>query len=88
MPSHRHSHRSLRLEQRTPHPNARPLPVPLDRLDLLVPRQEPNRVVERAASTSSATAHKTCGPNDNTGFCEKPTDAGSGVTLPVVLGSV
>jgi hypothetical protein len=91
MPYHPRSNWALHLEQREPQPNPQPLPAPVDGLDFLAPRQEPNRVIARAASTDEANPlapKNTCGPNDNTGVCQKPTDAGSSITLPVVLGSV
>jgi hypothetical protein len=53
-----------------------------DRGDVATPvsgLQGPSRVMARDASTS------TCGPNDNTGTCEKPVGSSS-MTLPIVLG--
>lgn len=82
----------MHLEPREPRPNPQPLPAPAEGLlDFLDARQEPNRVIARSASTDQANPlapKKTCGPNDNSGVCQKPTDTGSSITLPVVLGSV
>ncbi|KAI9893208.1 MAG: hypothetical protein M1814_000335 [Vezdaea aestivalis] len=40
-----------------------------------------------STSSSVATASSTCGPDDKTGACQRPTDSNT-TTLPIVLGAV
>ena len=67
----------------------RPGPIPEIRIEALA---SPT-VLERAAADTTGTsiaaagASVTCGPNDNTGFCEKYVSS-STETLPIVLGVV
>jgi hypothetical protein len=43
-------------------------------------------LLPRATATTTATpSSSTCGPNDNTGICEKPVSS-STYTLPIILG--
>jgi hypothetical protein len=79
----------LFLEPRNPHP--RPGPLPDTRLGVLF-NPDINAIGKRQASsaaTSTAAAPSTsCGPNDNSPICQKPVDATSNTTLPIVLGVV
>lgn len=67
----------------------RPGPVPDSRIEALA---SPT-ILEHAASETTGTsiaaagATQTCGPNDNTGFCQKYVSS-STETLPIVLGVV
>lgn len=45
-------------------------------------------VVQRTPSDDSSSSSSTCAPGNNSGVCEKPTTAGNGQTLPIVLGAV
>src|SRR4051812_42982675 len=72
-------------------PNHRPAPVPDTRLNLLIEKNIAGveRRTPAAASTSSATsAGFSCGPDNTTSYCQKPVDATSNTTLPIVLGVV
>jgi hypothetical protein len=40
------------------------------------------------STTDSAFPTKSCGPNDNSGICQKPVSASNNTTLPIVLGVV
>lgn len=45
-------------------------------------------LVGRSSSTDSSSSSSTCKSGDDSGTCQKPTTAGSGSTLPIVLASV
>ncbi|KAK5134250.1 hypothetical protein LTR08_006793 [Meristemomyces frigidus] len=45
-------------------------------------------LVGRASSTDSSSSSSTCKAGNNSAVCEKPTTAGSGQTLPIVLSTV
>lgn len=74
---------------------ARALPIPVERLDNaqifqtvadLTKRSPPGSASSSATSSgASSSPSSTCGPNDNTGVCQKPTQT---ATLPIVLGAV
>ncbi|KIW31275.1 uncharacterized protein PV07_02936 [Cladophialophora immunda] len=72
-------------------PFARPGPIPDIRLEGLYLERPPS-LVQRAESSSSSSSPATttsCGPNDNSGACEKYYGSdGSSTTLPIVLGVV
>ena len=67
----------------------RPGPIPYIRIKLLASPTVLESVVSETTGTSiaAAGASQTCGPNDNTGFCQKYVTA-STETLPIVLGVV
>ncbi|OAP54524.1 hypothetical protein AYL99_10972 [Fonsecaea erecta] len=72
-------------------PFARPGPIPDIRLEGLYLERPPS-LVQRAESSSGSSSPATttsCGPNDNSGACEKYYGSdGSSTTLPIVLGVV
>src|SRR2546423_12636698 len=77
------------LENRAPSP--RPIPIPDSRLPLLF--EGDNAGLERrtpgsASTSSAAAATSSCGPHNHSASCEKPVDATSNTTLPIVLGVV
>lgn len=80
------------IQARNPYPLARPGPIPDGRLDgIFVERPVPALVIRQDSSSTSASSSATfsCGPNDNSGPCEKYYNAdGSGNTLAIVLGVV
>ncbi|KIW82676.1 hypothetical protein Z517_05703 [Fonsecaea pedrosoi CBS 271.37] len=72
-------------------PFARPGPIPDIRLEGLYLERPPS-LVQRAESSSSSSSPATttsCGPNDNSGACEKYYGSdGSSTTVPIVLAVV
>lgn len=82
---HQHHHHLHARHHATHHPEkrvARPEPVPLDRIPHLTVVRETPSFVRRAVPSS------TCGPDNNSPACEKPTSTSLTTTLPVVLGAV
>ncbi|KAL1965150.1 hypothetical protein VTN77DRAFT_6063 [Rasamsonia byssochlamydoides] len=78
----RHSHAAHHAIHHRERRIARPEPVPLNRIPHLTVAETPS-FVRRDAIPSS-----TCGPNNNSPACAKPTSASLTTTLPVVLGAV
>ncbi|KIX95148.1 uncharacterized protein Z520_09064 [Fonsecaea multimorphosa CBS 102226] len=71
-------------------PFARPGPIPDIRLEGLYLERPPSLVqrAEPSSSSSSPSTTTSCGPNDDSGACEKYYGSGSSTTLPIVLGVV
>jgi hypothetical protein len=66
----------------------RPGPIPQPRIEALAsPTILEHASSETATSIAAAGAKVTCGPNDNSGFCEKYVSSNT-ETLPIVLGVV
>ncbi|KAI9367061.1 hypothetical protein BJX61DRAFT_530237 [Aspergillus egyptiacus] len=64
--------------------------LPRNRPPYLLMPQHPT-VVKREplpATDEYSGRRETCGPDDDSGVCEKPTSTPSNTTLPVVLGAV
>ena len=77
------------LENRAPNP--RPAPIPDSRLNSLFEGDAvgvERRTPASASTSSAAVATFSCGPHNNSAYCEKPVDATSNTTLPIVLGVV
>ena len=81
---------SSSLEPRAP--IARPAPIPDTRLEVFFDGRVKTPIVKRApsssATSSASTPTKSCAPNDTRAICQKPVDATSNTTLPIVLGVV
>ena len=65
---------------------ARPGPVPRSRLEnLLQVRAHKALFARKPSPTVSLFGTTSCAPGDNSGACEKPVDATSNTTIPIVL---
>ncbi|KAL1872174.1 hypothetical protein Plec18167_006777 [Paecilomyces lecythidis] len=83
---HPHSLRhGVHLGKRVPHPD--PQPIPDENLPFASVSDSPS-LVRRAPAAATTSSGSSCGPNDNSASCEKPTSTVDTATLPVVLGAV
>ncbi|KAJ9271028.1 hypothetical protein DTO212C5_2973 [Paecilomyces variotii] len=69
-------------------PQLRPHRIPEERLPFISVSDSPTLVKRAPAATTSSGSYHSCGPNDNSAACEKPTSSVDTATLPVVLGAV
>ena len=69
--------------------NGRSGPIPQSRGEhFLIGREAFTLVARKPSSTVSLLGTHSCAPGDNSGPCQKPVDATSNTTLPIVLGVV
>ncbi|KAI9835597.1 MAG: hypothetical protein M1819_002048 [Sarea resinae] len=80
-----HAHEALHFAKRAPNPDARPLPIPLERLNSADVFRRAATLVARAPASAATTSE--CPKGDNSAGCQKPVSSNT-ATLPIVLGVV